>query len=266
MARARNAAGGGRIRIEAEMLDVRKDDDAPELVAYAFGPGGKLLGTAALKDGKGSVPVPDTKEPEAVRVVVGPPIDREDDGEILQTLMRIGAPETMVRLDELKDIVAFPLDRVIWHCWLRFCTVRGTLLKRTLSGGIHIDLPVCGAEVEIYEVDPIHIIWPKIPDLVIDRIRDIVRRPWPPPPPPEERFPGGVPFPPEPGPGPDPPPIFEGIGIGRAAAARPPAAQASFASSLQIREEVMHLLAEVRGKEGAELELKAVTSSAAAFR
>ena len=93
MARARNAVGGGRIRIEAEMLDVRKDDDAPELVAYAVGTGGKLLASAALK-----------------------------------------------------DVVAFPLDRVIWHCWLRFCTVRGTLLKRTLSGGIHIDLPVCDAE------------------------------------------------------------------------------------------------------------------------
>ena len=264
MARARNAAGGGRIRIEAEMLDVRKDDDAPELVAYAFGAGGKLLNTAALKDGKGSVAIPDTKEPEAVRVLVGPPIDREDHGEILQTLMRIGAPEANVRLDELTDAVVLPVDRVIWDCWSRFCTVRGTLLKRTLSGGIHIDMPVCEAEVEIYEVDPITIIWPKIPDLVIDRIRDVIRKPWPPPPPPEERFPHGIPFP-QPGPGPDPSPIFEGAGFGREAA-RPMAAQASFAPSLQIREEVMHLLDEVRGKEGTDLELKDVPSSAAAFR
>lgn len=247
MARARSAAGGGRIRIEAEILDVRKDDDEPDLVAYAFGAGGKLLGTTALKDGKGGLPVPDSKEPEAVRVVVGPPIDRDDDGEILQTLMRIGAPETMVRLDELKDALVFPLDRVLWHCWLRFCTVRGKLLKRTLSGGIHIDLPVCGAEVEVYEVDPITIIWPKIPDLVIDRIRDFVRKPWPLPPPPEERFPGGVPFPPRPeppGPGPRPP--------------------APFASSFQIREEVTHLLAELRGGKGEELELKEVTATSAA--
>lgn len=264
MARARNTAGGGRIRIEAEMLDLRKgDDDTPELVAYAFGAGGKLLDTASLQDGKGSVSIPDTKEPEAVRVVVGPPIDRENDQEVLQTLMRIGAPETLVRLDELKDAVVFPVDRVIWHCWLRFCTVRGTLLKRTVSGGIDIDLPVCGAEVEIYEVDPITIIWPKIPDLVVDRIRDIVRKPWPPPPPPEERFPGGVPFPPKPpGPGPDPSPIFEGIDFGPETAAQP----AAFASSVQIRQEVMHLLDEVRGKDGAELELEEVTSSGAAFK
>ncbi len=244
MARARSAAGGGRIRIEAEMLDVRKEDDAPDLVAYAFGASGKLLGSAGLSDGKGSLPVPDTKEPEAVRVVVGPPIERDDDGEILQTLMRIGAPETTVRLDELKDALVFPLDRILWHCWLRFCTVRGKLLKRTLSAGIPIDLPVCGAEVEIYEVDPVTIIWPKIPDLVIDRIRDLIRRPWPPPPPPEERFPGGVPFPPKPEPGPRPP--------------------APFASSFQIREEVMHLLAELRGNKGTELELKDVTATSAA--
>lgn len=265
MARARSAAGGGRIRIEAELLDVRKDDDAPDLVAYAFGAGGRLLGSAGLSDGKGSLSVPETKEPEAVRVVVGPPIDRDDDGEILQTLMRIGAPETMVRLDELKDALVFPLDRVLWHCWLRFCTVRGKLLKRTLSAGIPIDLPVCGAEIEVYEVDPVTIIWPKIPDLVIDRIRDLIRRPWPPPPPPEERFPYGVPFPPvPPGPGPDPAPFFEGgIGLSRPTAAAQPSFARSFAASPQIREEVMHLLDELRGKEGAELELKEVSGSAA---
>ena len=264
MARARNTSGGGRIRIEAEMLDVRKDDDAPDLVAYAFGAGGRLLGSAGLSDGKGTLPVPDAKEPEAVRVVIGPPIDKDDDREILQTLMRIGAPERLIRADELKEALAFPLDRAVWLCWLRFCTVRGTLRKRTISGGIHIDLPVCGAEVEIYEVDPITIIWPRIPDLVIDRIRDLVRKPWPPPPPPEERFPGGLPFPP-PGPGPDPAPFFPGIGLGRAAMQRPQA-QAAAAAPLQIREEVMHLLDEVRGKEGAELELKEVATSAAAFR
>ena len=83
-------------------------------------------------------------------------------------------------------------------CWLRFCFVRGTLLKRTTTGGIHVDLPSCGAEVEIYEVDPVIVILPKIPDLVLERIREQIRKPWPPPPPPEERFPQGIAFPPRP--------------------------------------------------------------------
>ena len=98
-----------------------------------------------------------------------------------------------MRPDQLGDVLQFPIDRDIWGCWLRFCVVRGTLLKRVVTGGLTVDLPVCGAEVEIYEVDPIWIILPKIPDLVIDRIRDLIRKPWPPPPP-EERFPNGVPF------------------------------------------------------------------------
>ncbi|MBK6960127.1 MAG: hypothetical protein IPH23_02410 [Gammaproteobacteria bacterium] len=48
--------------------------------------------------------------------------------------------------------------------------------------------------MEVYEVDPLWIILPKLPDLIIDRLRDIVLRP--------------IPFPiPEPIPGPDPAPF-----------------------------------------------------------
>jgi hypothetical protein len=75
--------------------------------------------------------------------------------------------------------------------------VRGTLLKRITTGGLHVDLPVCSAEIEIYEVDPIFVIFPKIPDLIIDRLRELVRKPWPPPPPPD-RFFDGIRFPREP--------------------------------------------------------------------
>ena len=38
------------------------------------------------------------------------------------------------------------------------------LLKRVTTGGIHVDVPVCGAEVEVYEVDPIPVIFARIPD------------------------------------------------------------------------------------------------------
>src|SRR5918992_793251 len=207
MARTRKPAG---LRIEAETLDVRQDEEAPELVAYAFGQSGRLLARSGLSDGKGELRVPDAKEPEAIRVLVGPPIDREDPGEILAALMRLDVPERTIRPDTALDVLAFPIDRVLWRCWLRFCTVRGTLLKRVTTGGIHVDLPVCGAEVEIYEVDPIPVILPKIPDLVLERVRDLVRDP--PPPPPEERFRGGFPFPPPPPPpGPDPLPFLGGL-------------------------------------------------------
>src|SRR6266508_541409 len=210
MAREQKDASGGRVRIEAEALDVRKDEDAPPLVAYVFGQSGKLLGRSELKQGKGELKMPRLKEPEALRIMVGPPIDREDGGEVLSALMRLDAPELSIRADKLKDVLRFPVDRYLWRCWLRFCTVRGKLLKRITTGGLNVDLPACGAEVEIYEVDPVTVILPKIPDHIIDRIRDVIRRPWPPPPP-EERFPGGLPFPPvPPGPGPDPAPFLGG--------------------------------------------------------
>jgi hypothetical protein len=208
MARARNTAGGGRLRIEAETLDVRKDEEPPQLVAYVFGQNGRLLDRNDLDNGKGSLPVPSLKQPESLRVVVGPPIDTEDEGELLAALTRLDAPELQLRSDAIKESLLIPIDRYLWRCWFRFCTVRGKLLKRVWTGGLHVDLPVCDAEVEIYEVDPLPILLPKIPDYVIDRIRDLVRKPWPPPPPPEERFPGGLTFPPKPpGPGPDPGPL-----------------------------------------------------------
>jgi hypothetical protein len=209
MARARKTAAGRPLRIEAEAFDVRTGEDAPQLVAYVFGQSGRLLARSELRQGKGDLQIPELKEPETLRVVVGPPIERDDPGEVLATLTRLDAPERSVRTDIAAEALHFPIDRALWLCWLHFCTVRGTLLKRVTTGGLHVDLPVCGAEVEIYEVDPITVILPKIPDQLLERIRDLVRKPWPPP---EERFPGGLPFPPPPpGPGPDPAPFLGGL-------------------------------------------------------
>jgi hypothetical protein len=251
MARARNAAGGGRLRIEAETLDVRKDEDAPQLVAYVFGQNGRLLDRNDLDNGKGSLPAPSLKQPESLRVVVGPPIDAEDDGELLAALTRLDAPELQLRSDEIKEALHFPIDRYLWRCWFRFCTVRGKLLKRVFTGGLHVDLPVCDAEIEIYEVDPLPILLPKIPDIVLERIRDLVRRPWPPPPPPEERFPGGLPFPPTPpGPGPDPGPLLEGGGLG---SRMPASAIRSEIGIAPVREELRLLMAELQGAEGGDI-------------
>jgi hypothetical protein len=252
MAQSPNPAGGGQyLRIEAQILDVRKDDEVPSLVAYTFSQSGRLLGRSALKEGKAELPVPPTKEPEAVRVAIGPNIDSEDEGEVLSALMRLGAPERMVRPDQLGASLQFQIDRPLWHCWFRWCLVRGTLLKRVTTGGLHVNLPVCGAEIEIYEVDPVVVILPKIPDLMLERIRDLVRKPWPPPPPPEERFPGGIPFPPlPPGPGPDPAPFLGGLfkkAGGALGGLKPPPPPPGGAAS--VREEVRWALSELRASQ-----------------
>ena len=208
MARARNGKGEVvRLHVDAPVLDVRTDEQAPPLTAYAFGSSGRLLDRADVKDGGTTLSFEQDAEPDQIRLLVGPRIDKEDEGELLSDLMRTRAAERLVRPGDLAGKIALPIDRALWRCWWLVCTVRGTLLKRVFSGGVAIDLPVCDAEVEIYEVDPVPIIVPRIPDWILERLRDVIRIPRPPWPPwpPED----GLPFPPRPGPGPDPAPFLD---------------------------------------------------------
>lgn len=242
MARANKERGGNRVSIQAETIDIRKGEEPPALFAYAFGQSGKLLARTELPGGKADLALPDLEEPERLRVLVGPRIDSNESGEVLSALMRINAPELTLRSDQIGEPFRVAVDRGLWLCWLRFCTVRGTLLKRVTTGGLHVDLPVCGAEIEVYEVDPIPVILPKIPDYLLDRVRDlIIRKPWPPPPP-EERFPGGIPFPPPP-PGPGPDPTFLGRLVRRVAPAVGRVART--AAPVLQRAELASLIAEV---------------------
>src|SRR5204862_2843077 len=64
-------SGARQMRIEADVLGVGKDDQPPALVAYAFSQSGRLLSRTELKGGKAEVSTPSTKEPEAVRVLIG---------------------------------------------------------------------------------------------------------------------------------------------------------------------------------------------------
>jgi hypothetical protein len=249
----RKRAAAGRLSIEAELLDVRDHEKPPHLVAYVFGQSGKLLTRHDLKAGKGDVPLPDLKEPETLRVAVGPPIESTEGGDVLSALDRLDAPTAHVRSDQVDEPFRVAVDRPVWNCWLRFCTVRGTLLKRILTGGLSVDLPVCGAEVEIYEVDPVPVIFPKIPDYILDRIREIVLKPWPPPPPEDGFRGGGLPFPPAPpGPGPDPVPFLGGMG-GRGART-PSAGEMRAIGIAPVRQELLAVMADI----GAEADLDRV--------
>ena len=177
------------------------------LVAYAFSQGGKLLDAEApAGQGEAAVRVPLGAESTNVRLVVGPQLEGE--ARSLTELARRRAPERHVRVDlnakRLTVDLALTLDQIL--CWLRSpCAVNGTVIKRATLDGQNIDLPVCDATVEVYEVDPLYIILPKLPKSVLDRLRDIILHPIPLPDPIPDPLPGPFPgpFPPEPGPGPD---------------------------------------------------------------
>jgi hypothetical protein len=206
MATKRESSKARNITVRATLPDDERAKKA-SLSAYAFSRGGALLDAKPLENSKAVVRVPLGAEGTNVRVMVGPRL--EDKALSLPELVRRGALERHVRVD-LDDgdlAVDFPIqiDKIV--CWLLgLCFVNGTVLKRTSIGGQTIDLPVCNATVEVYEVDPFLVVLPKLPKSIIDKLREIIIRPIPFPDPPPEPLPGPFPgpFPPGPGPGPDP--------------------------------------------------------------
>lgn len=205
---ARSAALTVTAAIEAAHDGAKPPQD---VAVYAYSAGGRLLASAPLgKTGAAALELPLGDEVTAATILIGPRLDQPDLGELL----RRGAHEQHVRLDPKKlEPITIPVPHDIWPCWfLGRCTVRGTVLRRTTHDGQALDLPVCGAEVEIYEVDPISVIVPRLPDHVIDAIRDALRRPIPIPDPPPFEIPVVVGPPPGPGPGPDPAPLVLSAG------------------------------------------------------
>ncbi len=197
------------LKVQVELVDAPEKEKRQKLAAYAFTKGGKLLATRVLDaQGEATLSVPGGDEQAAVCVFAGPVVDDPN----VEELLRRGAEVRRLRVsakdaDMLVQISVLP---PIWGCWLKSaCMVRGTLLKRVVSGGVTMDLPVVNATVEVYEVDPLIIVIPKLPDWIIDRFRRIVVGPWPHPPLPDPPDPGPFPIdrymaPPRPGPGPGP--------------------------------------------------------------
>lgn len=203
------------LTISAPLLESQGAESRPATMAYAFSPGGRCLGFAAV-DGKGQAAfeVGLGDAPTGLRVLVGPATEEKVPN--LEDLLRRGAQERHLRvgLEDARLKVELPLSPDLWRPWLLGrCLVKGTLQKRVTRDGITVDMPVCQATVEIYEVDPIWILIPKLPRDIIDRLRDVLVNPIPIPDPPPD-FPSGFPpsFPPvpgpfPPGPGPDPGPF-----------------------------------------------------------
>lgn len=226
-----------RLNVAANLLESKGAEKVPRGAAYAFAAGGRLLARKPLDEkGAATLSLRVADGGGRVRVLVGPEVEEKEF--TVDDLLRRGAAEKSVRIDaqNLSPSLDFQIIPGVWKCWLLgLCFVRGTLLKRVTSGGVPLDLPVCNATVEVYEVDPLFILIPKLPDLEIERIRDFILNPPPLPDPPIE-LPG--PFPPFDGPipvpGPDPAPDFRLSPNARAASLTAHAATAEPAASTQM--------------------------------
>jgi hypothetical protein len=180
-----------QLKVVVDLLE-ESGKKAPSARAYAFSAGGHLLTSKTLNaDGEATLSFPVAQEARAVQVLIGPDMDEESVR--VPDLQRRGAKEQSVRIDpqNLNPSVELAISPDIWRCWiLGLCFVQGTLLKRIESGGVPIDLPVCNATVEIYEVEAIWIILRRLPDEIIEKMRQVVLNP-PPPPPPDGPFVSG---------------------------------------------------------------------------
>ena len=171
-------------RIPLDVTAAQIDGEGmPPLTAYAFSSGGALLDAQKVDErGSARLSIPVTRDGDAVRVVLGPAID-DDKPDVGELLRRGGIDAHLAVRPEMKELspVRFEVTPdVRIHILGRRCLVKGTLIKRVVSGGIVRDLPVCNAAVDIWEVDPWHVIIPRLPDFELDRLRPIIRGPWPP--------------------------------------------------------------------------------------
>lgn len=161
-----------------------EQSEIPPLMAYAFSSGGALLDAQRIDEkGNTQLSIPVSTFADAVRVVLGPAADGDDMLDVGELLRRGGIDAHLPVRPELKELapVRFEITPDVRIQIIgRRCLVKGTLLKRVVSGGIVRDLPVCNAAVDIWEVDPWHLILPRLPDFELERLRPIIKGPWPP--------------------------------------------------------------------------------------
>jgi hypothetical protein len=171
------------IRVSAKLDASQTGEKPPKAVAYAFSGTGRLFAHAAVDDeGIAVLTVPAGRSPGEVRVVVGPEVRQETVA--LGDLTRRSAQQQFLRIGpRSREVQAvFHIPSPIWLCWIRFCLVQGTLLKRLVSAGIPVDYPIYPAYVQIWEVEPIYIILSKLTDPQLEQVRQFLLNPQPLPP------------------------------------------------------------------------------------
>lgn len=185
--------------VRADLLESQGAEKVPQTMAYAFSSGGRLLARQLIEKGNATLPLPARTTAQRVRVLVGPVIEEKEI--TVADLTRRGAQEQFIRIDanNLRPAANFSILPNAWLCWLQsLCFVQGRLVKTVTTGGVQVDMPVNNATVEVYEVDPFYILIPRLPDYVIEGLREIILNPIPMPDPPPFR---GIPFPiPDPAP------------------------------------------------------------------
>ena len=170
---------------------------AEGLFVYVTDANGKLIESAAIKNGDAALASGASALHGNASLFIGPAIPEElskipvtasllQKGKAWQPSFRVNA-KNVIELPFLPTIsVNFP--------W-RWCDISGTVTKNFIVSGTSEVLPVCHARVRIFEVEPLWIIWEKIPTRVFINLQQLLKKFVP-----NNPVTGVIPIPPDPGP------------------------------------------------------------------
>jgi len=161
-------------------LDGKPDKDL-SIVAYAFDQKGLLIASAPLKGRQVQLKIKEDHVPARV-LFAPPPVEKRTETPTIEALERLHAYEPVWEFESKKNqYELLPIPEFNWkYWWLCACRVRGRVVKAVNFNGVIQDMPVCHARVHICEVDPFWLLIPRLPDFIIDRIREELLKPWPP--------------------------------------------------------------------------------------
>jgi hypothetical protein len=166
------------------------------ITAYAFDREGTLLASAPVKDGQVQLDLGET-EARRARLLIGPSLEgRRGQPPSIASLERLHAYEPRFAYDPKKHVVELmPIPEVYWKWWIWCrCRARGKVVKPVTVGAVTADMAVCHARVHVCEVDPLWLLIPRLPDVIVDRLRHelivAIEKPfpWPPDPGPDPIF------------------------------------------------------------------------------
>jgi hypothetical protein len=175
-----------KFEIIAELKELKKGEERPTIKAYLFSPSGELLDSQPL-DAKGQTTLA-TKRALRTRgrfqVVVGPETEQ------IKRLRDFRARTQIVHADPDSEVIKVPTFEILkptWSCWFgTLYNIVGEVKKKiVVDADTTVYVPICEADVEIYEVDYRKCIL-TLPDSIIEKIREELLervKPWPPWPP-----------------------------------------------------------------------------------
>lgn len=161
-------------------LDGKPEKDLT-IVAYAFDHAGELIASAPVN--KQHVQLRSNDDRVPARILLGPALlDKRKEVPTIDALERLRAYEPVWRYTPKQtEYDLLPIPELNWKWWwLCACRVRGRAVKPVNINGVIQDMPICHARVHICEVDPLWLIIPRLPDTIIDRIREELLQPQPP--------------------------------------------------------------------------------------